>query len=268
MTEDAAVAKINVRVPSVARIYDHLLGGKDNYLSDREAARRILEIVPDAALAARQNRAFLRRAIRFLAAEAGMRQFLDVGAGLPTVCNTHEVAQSAALESRVVYVDNDPMVLVHARALLTSSEAGRCGYVDCDLRDPAGVVRQAAETLDFTWPVAVLLVAILHFIPDSDSPGEIVNRLMAAAAPGSYLVISHATPENLEAASEYALGDVYAATPSGGVTPRWLPAIGDFFGGLELISPGVVDIAAWRPEPGDPEGARTLFYGGVARKDG
>jgi hypothetical protein len=256
-------------VPNVARIYNVLLGGKDNFQADREAAAKILAIEPRAAAVARQNRDFLRRAVRFLAGEAGIRQFLDIGSGLPTEDNVHEVAQSIAPESRVVYVDNDPVVLSHARALLTSSPEGACAYVDADLRDSGAIITQTAETLDFAGPVAVLLIAILHFIPDEDGPWEITRRLMAAVPAGSYLVISHATTENLKDTSgQDRLNAVYAETASGGVIPRPLPEIRKFFDGLELAEPGVTDIAAWRPavqgagnQPGE-----TLFYAGVGRK--
>jgi S-adenosyl methyltransferase len=208
-------------IPNVSRIYNYLLGGKDNFAVDRAAADKILEIEPGAAAAARQNRDFLRRAVRFLAGEAGIRQFLDIGAGLPAAGSVHEVAQSLAPASRVVYADNDPLVLSHARALLVPSPQGRCAYADCDLRDTRGLITQAAQTLDFAEPVAVLLIAVLHFIPDSDDPWDIVHRLMAAAPPGSYLVISHATPEHFtDAASAGRLNAVYAQTASGGVTPR------------------------------------------------
>jgi hypothetical protein len=256
-------------VPNVARMYNALLGGKDHFEADRVAVGKILEIEPGSAVAARSNRDFLRRAVRFLAAEAGIRQFLDIGSGLPTADNVHEVAQSAAPESRVVYVDNDPIVLSHAHALLVSSPEGRCAYADCDLRDTQDVVSQAAQTLDFAEPVAVLLIAILHFISDKDDPWDIVRRLMAAVPPGSYLVVSHATPEDFkDAASKEKLNEVYAQTASGGVTPRPLPEITDFFSGLELADPGVAGISAWRPvvERAADHPGRTLFYGGVARK--
>jgi hypothetical protein len=256
-------------VPNVSRMYDYLLGGKDNYEADRAAVGKILQIEPDAAAAARQNRDFLRRAVRFLVKEAGIRQFLDIGSGLPTADNVHEVAQSLVPESRIVYADNDSLVLSHARALLTSSSEGKCDYIDSDLRDTRAIITQAAETLDFTEPVAVLLIAVLHFIPDADDPHGIVRRLMAAAPPGSYLVISHATPEHLtDAASTGRLNAVYAQTACGGVTPRPLPAITTFFGQLELADPGVADIGAWRPavHRAGPGRGRTLFYGGIARK--
>jgi hypothetical protein len=268
MLEDTGpVTKFDSSVPSVARIYNALLGGKDNYESDRQAANRILEIEPDSAAVARQNRAFLGRVVRFLAAEKGIRQFLDIGSGLPTAGNVHEVAQAHAPVSRIVYVDNDPTVLAHARALLVSAPAGECGYVHCDLRDTASIVTQAAEILDFTQPVAVLLIAILHFVPDQDDPWEIVSRFMGAMPPGSYLAVSHATPESfIDPASRELLDKVYAETPSGGVAPRPKTEIERFFAGLEMTGPGLVNITAWHPEPGGDPPARTLFYGGAGRK--
>ena len=174
-----------------ARIYDYLLGGKDNYAADRAAVDAVLKVAPEMGFTARANRAFLGRAVRYLAAEAGIRQFLDIGTGIPTAGNTHQVAQAVAPESRVVYVDYDPVVLAHARALLTSSEAGATEYIDADLRDTGTILGQAARLLDFTQPVAVTLLLILHAIPDSDDPHAIVARLMDAVPSGSYLAISH-----------------------------------------------------------------------------
>jgi S-adenosyl methyltransferase len=256
-------------VPNVARMYNALLGGKDNFAADRAAVSKILEIEPGAAAAALQNRDFLRRTVRFLAGEAGIGQFLDIGAGLPAAGSVHEVAQSLAPASRVVYVDHDPVVLSHARALLVPGPQGGCAYAGCDLRDTRGLIAQAARTLDFAEPVAVLLIAVLHFIPDADDPQGIVRRLMAAVPPGSYLVISHATPEHLaDGASTARLNAVYAQTASGGVTPRPLPEITKFFDRLDLVDPGVADICAWRPavHRAGPGRGRTLFYGGAARK--
>ena len=269
MIEDLGpLYKFNRSVPNVARIYNALLGGKDNYESDRQAAARILEIEPDSAGVARQNRAFLGRVVRFLAEEKGIRQFLDIGSGLPTASNVHEVAQSCATESRVVYVDNDVTVLAYARALLDSTPEGQCGYVQADLRDTESIITQAAEILDFSEPAAVLLIAILHFVPDQDDPWGIVGRLMDAMPPGSYLAVSHATPESFtDAASKELLNKVYAETASGGVHPRPKAEIERFFSGLEMTDPGLVNISAWRPAPGDPS-TRTLFYGGVAGKQG
>jgi hypothetical protein len=267
MMEDAGlIYKFDTSAPNVARIYNALLGGKDNYESDRQAAGRILEIEPESADVARQNRAFLGRMVRFLTEEKGIRQFLDIGSGLPTASNVHEVAQSCAPGSRVVYVDNDVTVLAHARALLVSTPEGQCGYVQSDLRDTGSIITRAGEILDFSKPVAILLIAILHFVPDQDDPWGIVGRLTDAISPGSYLTVSHATPESFtDAASEELLSKVYAETASGGVTPRPKAEIERFFSGLEMTDPGVVNISAWRPAPGDPE-TRTLFYGGAAIK--
>jgi hypothetical protein len=255
-------------VPSVARMYDVLLGGKDNFESDRAAVAKILEFEPGSPLVAQRNRAFLRRAVRFLAGEMGVRQFLDIGSGLPTMDNVHEVAQKADPAARVVYVDNDPVVLSHARALLVSSPDGKCDYVDCDLRDTESILTQAKKTLDFSEPVAVMLLAILHFIPDEDDPWEIVRRLMAAVPSGSYLVVSHALSDDLTDTQQEGLNAVYAGTRSGGVDQRPLAGIAQFFSGLELAEPGLVETSAWRPPVAEVEqyAGKRLFYGGVARK--
>ena len=255
--------------PNVARIYNALLGGKDNFAADRAAAEKILQIEPRAALAARQNRDFMHRVVRYLVGEAGVRQFLDIGSGLPTADNVHEIVQSIAPESRIVYVDNDPVVLTHARALLTSSSEGVCDYVDADFRDTGRIISQAAATLNFDEPVAVLLIAIMHFIPDEDAPQDIIGRLMAALPPGSFLVVSHATEDHApRVAGGDQLNDVYADTPSGGVTLRTSQDFSKFFAGLELIPPGVTDITGWRPAVqgagNDPD--EIMFYSGVGRK--
>jgi S-adenosyl methyltransferase len=261
------VASFSASVPSVARIYDFFLGGKDNFASDRAAAERILKAEPESARVARQNRAFLGRVVQFLVKERGIRQFLDVGSGLPTAGNVHEVAQAAAPESRVVYVDNDPVVLSHSRALLNSTPEGRCGYIQSDLRDTRTITRGAAEILDLTKPVAVLFTALLHFIPDQDDPWGITGRFMEAVPAGSYLALSHATPEALASpAAKAVLDEIYKDTASRGVTPRPKAEIERFFSGLTLTYPGLVSIAEWNPEPGSREPARTLFYGGAARK--
>lgn len=269
MIEDAGpVNEFDSSVPNVARIYNYFLGGKDNYASDRRTGDLILEIEPDSVRVARENRAFLGRVVRFLAGEMGVRQFLDIGAGLPSAGSVHEVAQSCAPESRIVYVDNDVTVLAHARALLESAPEGKCGYVQSDLRDTESIIAQAAETLDFKKPVAVLLIAILHFVSDRDDPWGVIARLMAAVPPGSYLAVSHATPERFsDPANKELLNKIYAETASGGVTPRPKTEIERFFSGLEMITPGVVNISAWRPAQSGPA-TRTLFYGGAARKAG
>ena len=191
--DGTVVSRFDPETPHPARIYNYWLAGKDHFPADRRAAEAVIRHRPEVVAGARANRAFLARAVRYLAAERGFRQFLDIGAGLPAPCNTHEVAQQAAPGCAVVYADNDPLVLVYARALLTARPPGRCGYVDADLRDTATLLGKASRTLDFTRPAAVLLLAILHFIPDSDDPAGIVATLTSALAPGSYLVISHLT---------------------------------------------------------------------------
>ena len=187
----AGAPELDTSVAHHARMYDYLLGGKDNYAADRAATEAALEVYPDWAFTARANRAFLGRAVRYLTADAGMRQFLDIGTGIPTAGNTHQVAQKIAPETRVVYVDYDPVVLAHARTLLTGSRAGATEYIDSDLRQAGAILKQASRLLDFTSPVAVTLVAILHAIPDADDPHAIVAQLMDAVPSGSYLALSH-----------------------------------------------------------------------------
>jgi SAM-dependent methyltransferase len=184
--------------PHSARVYDYYLGGKDNFAADRETGHRAMQSWPAVRTAVRENRAFLGRAVRYLAADAGIRQFLDIGTGLPSADNVHEVAQAVAPESCVVYVDNDPIVLAHARALLTSVPEGCTAYIDADLRDPETLLAspEVAETLDLSRPVALMLVAVLHFLVDADDPGRVVATLLDALAPGSYLAASHVTPEH------------------------------------------------------------------------
>src|SRR5882724_1721656 len=182
---------IDTSVAHIARIQDYWLGGKDHFAADRLAGDEAIQALPDMVASVRNTRAFLGRSVRYLSREAGIRQFLDIGTGIPTASNTHEVAQEAAPEARIVYVDNDPMVLTHARALLTSHPSGMTSYVDADLRDADHILDEAAGMLDFRRPIAVVLMAVLQFIPDEDDPWGIVSRLMAAVPPGSYLVISH-----------------------------------------------------------------------------
>src|SRR5215475_15013485 len=187
--------KIDVTVPHSARIWNYWLGGKDNYQVDREVGDQVAELYPGIRQTARLSRALQSRVISYLVTEAGIRQFLDVGTGLPTANNTHQVAQQIAPESRIVYVDNDPMVLVHARALLTSSPQGSCDYIEADLRDTAAVLAGARRTLDFTRPAAVLLLAVLHFVPEADDPTAIVAALSRQLTRGSYVAISHLTAD-------------------------------------------------------------------------
>ncbi len=260
-------ARIDVTRPHPARRYNYWLGGKDNFQADREAAEAIAAVFPHIRTAARENRAFMRRAVSFLTAEAGVRQFLDIGTGLPTADNVHDVAQTIAPESRIVYVDNDPLVLTHARALLTSSEQGATAYIDADVRNPEQILSDPAvrDTLDWSQPVALLLVALLHFVEDGDDPYAIVKRLVGALPAGSYLVLSHATFDPLDPETIAAMNAV-----NEGITPKFCPRNLDevtrFFDGLELLEPGIVSVSDWRPAPGPrPTPAEATGYGAVAR---
>jgi hypothetical protein len=253
--------------PHPARRYDYWLGGKDNFQADREAAEAIAAVFPHIRTAARENRAFMQRAVRYLAAEAGVRQFLDIGTGLPTADNVHDVAQGIAPESRIVYVDNDPLVLVHARALLTSSPEGATAYIDADARTPEKILADPAlrTTLDLTQPVALLLVALLHFVEDQEKPYDIVRQLVAALPAGSYLVLSHATFDPLDAETIAAMDAVNAGIKPT-FTPRPLAEVSRFFDGLDLLEPGIVSVSDWRPQPGPrPTPAEATGYGAVAR---
>jgi hypothetical protein len=258
-------SEIDTSVAHPARVYDYWLGGKDNFAVDREAGDRVLSVTPGLRERVRASRAFLVRAVRYLAAEAGIRQFLDLGTGIPAANNTHEVAQAVAPDARIVYVDNDPIVLSHARALLAGGPAGSIQYIDGDVRDLASIVHEAGRTLDFTRPTAVLLLGILHLIQDSEAPYELVARLMDAVPSGSYLAISHPAsdihPGQAEAQRRY---NERVSTPQ---TLRTRAEVSRFFDGLDLVPPGLVYVHTWRPGPGDivpPDGVSA--YGGVARK--
>jgi hypothetical protein len=248
-----------------ARIYDYWLGGKDNYAADRKAAEAAIAAYPGVATGARANRQFLARAVRHLAGEAGIRQFLDIGTGIPTANNTHEVAQSAAPDSRIVYVDYDPVVLLHARALLASHDDGRIDYLDADLRDTGSILVRAQQTLDFSRPVAIMLIAILHAVEDADDPYEIVATLVEAVPPGSYLVMSHV-------ASDIDAEQIAEATARLNqqshqrFTLRNHAQVTRFFGGLELLAPGVVRVEEWRPVSDLEQQNRSAMWGGVGRK--
>jgi hypothetical protein len=259
--------RIDVTVSHSARIWNYWLGGKDNFAADRLAGDRVAQMLPSIVAQARADRAFLGRAVTYLAGQEGIRQFLDIGTGLPTADNTHEVAQRVAPESRIVYVDNDPMVLVHARALLTSSGEGACDYIDGDLRDPGKILDAAARTLDFARPAALLLLGILHHIPDTGEAQEIVRTLTAALAPGSFLVINHSTSAIHGAAMEEAVRHWNeVGTPS--MTLRTTQEITRFFDGLDLLPPGVVSCSRWRPHlsPGADPPEEVDEFCGVARK--
>jgi S-adenosyl methyltransferase len=249
-----------------ARMYDYALGGKDNYEADRAAVEAALKFDPGLAFSARANRAFLGRAVRYLAAEAGIRQFLDLGTGIPTAGNTHQVAQAIAPESRVVYVDYDPIVLAHARALLTSSDAGATEYIDADLRNTGTILDQAARLLDFSEPVAVTMLTILHAIPDADHPHAIVAELMDAVPADSYLAISHAGSELMEPEVLRNLEDSWRGKIQQEITWRSREQVARFFSGTDLVEPGLVRLEEWRPEPGTGEAGRSVAWSAVGRK--
>ncbi|MGD0373924.1 MAG: SAM-dependent methyltransferase [Streptosporangiaceae bacterium] len=251
-------------VAHIARVYDYWLGGKDNFAADRKLAEQFMAADPAVIAGVRSNRAFLGRAVHFLAAEAGIRQFLDIGTGIPTSNNTHEVAQEAAPASRIVYVDNDPIVLLHARALLTSDPRGATAYVEADARDTGLIVQEAAATLDLSRPVALMLVGLLHCIPDDDDPRGLVAVLMDALPAGSYLVISHpASDIHAEAMAEGAT--LMNRSMAGKITFRPHAEVLRLFDGLELVEPGLVSTTQWRPGPGAD--TRPLpGWAGVARK--
>jgi S-adenosyl methyltransferase len=232
-----------------ARVYDYLLGGKDNFAADRAAAEAIIEVSPVVFACVRANRAFLQRAVRYLAGEAGIRQFLDIGTGLPTAHNTHQVAQQVAPESKVVYVDNDPIVLAHARALLTSAPQGACDYIDVDLRDTDEVLRRAAGTLDFAKPVAVMVLCTMQYVPDADDPHAIISRLMSAVSSGSYLAMSDTTRDIDTETMTTGAARYNAKLGSAVFTPRTGAEYARFFDHLSLVEPGLVPMPQWRPDP-------------------
>jgi hypothetical protein len=255
---------INTDVPQTARIWNYWLGGKDNFPVDRAVGDQILEAFPAIVENARASRAFLARAVRYLAGEAGIRQFLDIGTGLPTANNTHEVAQRVAPDSRIVYVDNDPVVLAHARALLTSTPEGKTAYIDADLRDPDKILQAAARTLDLTQPIAVMLMGILGHIADDDEAQAIVKRLMDGVPSGSYLTMNDGTDTSEEVVEAARIWN-QSANPTYHL--RSPDRIARFFDGLELVEPGVVSPPRWHPEPG-PSGppAEIDSFCGVGRK--
>ena len=270
-SEDWVPPAIDTSVAHPARMYDYYLNGKDNFAADREAAERVLAIGPQARVFAQANRAFLGRAVRFLA-EQGIDQFLDIGTGIPAAGNTHEVAQAVNPAARVVYVDNDPFVLAHARALMAGHGQGATTVIQADLRDPAQILAhpKVQAAIDFGRPVALLLVAVLHFITEDEDPDALIKLLRDALPPGSYLVISHATgdfvPQELTA-EMHKLTDVYKQRVSSALTLRTGDRISDFFGDFALLDPGLVQVPWWRPDDAVPKDmAQVVFYGGVAQK--
>ena len=265
-TSQKGFPDIDTAKAHTARVWNYWLGGRDNYLVDREVGERIRALLPDIVDAARAQRGFLVRVVRYLAADAGIRQFLDIGTGLPTANNTHEVAQATAPGCRVVYVDNDPVIMAHARALLTSTREGVTDYVHADLRDPDTILREAARTLDFTRPIALMLLGIVEHILDTDEACAIVNQLLAALPSGSYLVLCDPTTEvhregMLEAIRQWN----ETATPL--ITARSRQELIRFFDGLELLKPGVVSASLWRPETAELGTPVEVFnFSGVGRK--
>jgi hypothetical protein len=261
-TPEPGAPKLDTGVPHSARVWNYWLGGKDNYAADRAVGDQVREVFPDIVENARECRAFLQRAVTFLAGEAGVRQFLDIGTGLPTADNTHEVAQRVAPEARVVYADNDPLVLAHARALLSSGPEGVTDYIDVDLRDTATIHREAARTLDFDRPIALMLMGILGHIESDEEALPVVRRLIDLLPSGSYLSFYDGTDTSakiVEGAQVSSDGghDYHLRSPE---------RIARFFEGLELVEPGVVTVSRWRPVPGAGEPAHQDSYGGVARK--
>jgi O-methyltransferase involved in polyketide biosynthesis len=258
--------ELDTTVPHSARVWNYWLGGTDNYPADQLVGDQVMAMFPDIIRLARADRAFLGRAVKYLVAGAGIRQFLDIGTGLPTAGNTHEVAQAIAAESRVVYVDNDPLVLVHARALLTSDPQGATAYIDADLHDPGTILAEAAETLDLTQPVALTLLGVVNFISDDDQAYSIVRRLVDAVPSGSYLVVSHTITSPTTKAMDAAVAFWNEhGTPK--LTQRTPEKVARLFDGLEVLEPGVVSCSRWRPEAtpfGEP--AEVALYGGVGRK--
>ena len=256
-------SRFDPAIPHPARIYNVWLGGKDGLAADRKAAAEVAACHPQVVAGARANRAFLARSVRHLAGERGIRQFLDIGPGLPAPGNSHDVAQAIAPESKIVYVDNDPLVLTHARALMNSSREGVCEVVDADLRDPETIVKEAARTLDFSRPVAVLLVAILHFLTDEDDPAGVVASLADVLAPGSFVAVSHLTadfaPEQVGAGVA-----TYNNLVPAGITARTHHEVTALLGRLALMAPGVVPVSEWRLDHAPVHGVSADMYAGLA----
>jgi len=263
--DDSGAAKLDTKVAYSARVNNYWRGGKDNFAADREAAEQAVKAFPALPEAVRAGQAFRQRLARYLVAETAVRQFLDLGTGLPTGETVHQIAESLAPGGRVVYSDNDPMVLSHARALLTGSAPGSCAYVEADLRDTGALLAAAAQTLDLTEPVAVLLVSVLHLVPDTDDPYAIVSRLVQATAPGSHLVIVHPSSDIQPKASAQMAANLNRMVAQKR-TYRSHDQVSRFFGGLDLVEPGVVPLPQWRPDTADEAAVPTLAWAGVARK--
>ncbi len=263
--EHVGQPRIDASVAHSARVHDYWLGGKDNFAADRAAGDAVMAAYPGIVQSVRANRAFLARAVRFLAAEAGVTQFLDIGTGIPAANNTHEVAQAVTPAARVVYVDYDPVVLQHARVLLTSALPGTIDYIDADLRTPDQILRAAARTLDFTRPVAIMLIAVMHLIVDDDDPYGIVGQLTAALAPGSYLALSQVAAD-IETEQVAEARRRYNRLARETQRHRTRPEVTRFFDGLELVAPGVVPVQQWRPDSDLTATAKSTMWCGVARR--
>ncbi len=261
---ERATDALDTSVAHIARVYDYLLGGKDNFQVDRAAGDAMLQAYPDIANSMRSNRQFMTRTVRYLAEDEGIRQFLDIGTGIPTAPNTHEVAQSVAPESRVVYVDRDPVVLIHARALLTSGPEGVTDYIEADVRDPHAILTHAGSVLDLSRPVALMLLAVLHFVPDSDRPHEVVTTLLDALPSGSFLTLSHPGVDVDADASEAARRFNDRAAEQ--ATLRSRGDVMRFFEGLDMVEPGLVQVQDWRPTTPPLAASSTSLWAGVARK--
>ena len=275
MTTDEAAAPGNGRPGSLpfdtskahqARMYDYVLGGKDNYAADRAAAEAWVKTDPATVFTVQANRAFLGRAVGYLAGEAGVRQFLDIGTGIPTAGNTHEVAQAVAPEARVMYVDYDPIVLAHARALLTSGDAGATEYIEADLRDADTILERVGQFLDLSKPVAITLVAILHAIPAADDPHALVGRLLGAVPPGSYLALTHLAADLLDPETRASLEGLSGRTMQQRITARDRAEVVRFFAGTDLVDPGIVRPEEWRPAPGTSTASRSTLWAAVGRR--
>jgi hypothetical protein len=263
--DSGGLHRIDTSVAHSARVHDYWLGGKDNFAVDRAAGDAVMAAYPGIVESVRANRAFLARVVRFLAAEGGITQFLDIGTGIPAANNTHEVAQSVTPSARVAYVDYDPVVLQHARVLLTSAVPGTVDYIEADLREPGKILHEAARTLDFDRPVAIMLIAVMHLIVDADNPYENVGRLKAAMAPGSYLALSQVASD-IETEQVAEARRRYNSLARETQQHRTHAEVSRFFNGLDLLSPGVVPVPQWRPGSEFEARAKSTMWGGVARR--
>ncbi|MEO3814107.1 SAM-dependent methyltransferase [Sphaerisporangium sp. B11E5] len=269
-TATELLKRLNTKIPHSARIYDYLLGGKDNFAADREAAEQLVKLSPGTREGVLAHRAFLRRAVRHLAADAQMTQFLDIGTGIPTQGNTHEIAQQVNAEARIAYVDNDPIVLVHGRALLAGSPTGMTTVIEADLREPKAILShpQVQAAIDFDRPVAVILAGVMHFITDEENPYDLVEQYKAAVPSGSHLLLSHITLDFAPSLPNDEFTKPYDKSTAP-MVPRTLADVVRFFDGWRVIDPGVVEVVRWRPDRNQasiPGGGHAWAYGGIAVK--